>query len=85
VKLTLIIAGRYSSCKLSQQIWFDECSKHNIELDVLNLEHENGQSLATQLNLKSFPALILNNKIIAVGHPDIKTAEKIISDLIPSS
>jgi len=82
MKLILVIAGRYQSCKLSQQIWKNECLKHKIELDILNLENENGQALAEQLNLKSLPALILDNKIIAVGHPDTKTAENIITNLI---
>ena len=81
MKLILVIAGRYTSCKLSQQIWQNECLKHNIELDVFDLEDENGQIFAEQLNLKSFPALILDNKIIAIGHPDTKTAKKIVTEL----
>lgn len=81
MKLILVIAGRYSSCQVSKQIWQNECLKHNIEIDVLDLENENGQIFATQFNLKSFPALIMGKKIIAVGHPDTETAEKIITSL----
>lgn len=81
MKLTLILAGPYSSCVNTQQIWQKECSKHLIELNVLYFEDENGQDLAKQLNLKSFPALIADTIVIAVGHPDIHTAEKIIADL----
>ncbi|WP_126452173.1 hypothetical protein [Sulfuriflexus mobilis] len=81
MKLVLILAGPYSSCENTQQIWNMECLKYHIELDVISLEDENGQGLAKQLNLKSFPALIVDTTVIAVGHPDKHTAERIIADL----
>ncbi|MFV1982948.1 MAG: hypothetical protein ACC657_05345 [Thiohalomonadales bacterium] len=85
MKLILVITGRYTSCKLSQKIWQDECLKQNIDLDVIDLENENGKTYSKLLNLKSFPALIFNKNIIAVGHPDVQTAENIITDLISES
>lgn len=82
MKLILVLAGPYSSCQKTQQVWQEVCLKQNIELDAIDLEHERGLALADQLNLKSFPALIDNNKVIAVGNPDIQKAEKIITDLL---
>jgi len=84
MKLTLILTGHYSSCATIEKIWSEECSKHHIELDVVISETENGQNLAKQLNLKSFPALISGSKVIAVGRPDKHEAEKIIADLLKS-
>ena len=84
MKLILLLAGPYSSCQKTQQVWTDACLKQNIELDAIDLEHDEGQALADQLNLKSFPALINNNKVIAVGNPDIQKAEKFIADLLAS-
>ena len=82
MKLILLLAGQYSSCEKTQQVWHDRCAKKNIELEVLDLEHEHGQALAAQLNLKSFPALIHKNKVIAVGNPDQQKADEIISNLL---
>jgi len=82
MKLILLLAGPYSSCQKTQRVWQDVCLNHNIEISILDLEHENGQTLAERLNLKSFPALIHNNKVIAVGNPDKQKAEKIIIDLL---
>jgi len=84
MKLVLLLAGPYSSCQKTRHAWQETCFKQNIELDAIDLDNEKGQALAEQLNLKSFPALIHNNKVIAVGHPDKQKAEKIISDLLTS-
>lgn len=81
MKLILILAGPYSSCMSTQQIWQDACLTHQIKLEIFNLEDEKGQAIAKQYALKSFPALIVDEKITAVGHPDKQTAEKIIADL----
>ncbi len=82
MKLILLLAGPYSSCVKTQQVWQETCTKQNIELEVIDLEHAQGQALADKLNLKSFPALILNQKVIAVGNPDKLKAAKITAGLI---
>jgi len=66
----------------TQQIWQNACQKHHLELEAMDLEHGSGQAIAKQYDIKSFPALIVDGKITAVGHPDKQTAEKIIADLI---
>ncbi len=81
MKLILLLAGPYSSCVKTQHVWQEACKKQNIELEVIDLEQAQGQTLADQLNLKSFPALIINQKVIAVGNPDKYKAAKIIDRL----
>jgi len=81
----LLLAGPYSSCMKTQQIWQEACLKANLELEVLDLDSDHGQQLAERLNLKSFPALILNNKVIAVGNPSEQKAAKISSELNSNS
>ena len=85
MKLILLLAGPYSSCMKTQQVWEEACLNVNIELEVFDLESNRGQQLAEHLNLKSFPALILNNKVIAVGNPNEQKAAKIISELDSNS
>ncbi|MDH5394751.1 MAG: hypothetical protein OEW97_00610 [Gammaproteobacteria bacterium] len=82
MKLTLILAGPYNSCIATKDVWQQSCTKHNIDIEVTDLDDKKGQAITADLELKSFPALIYNNKVIAVGHPDIQTADKIISDLV---
>jgi len=81
MKLTLILAGPYTSCTATREIWSDVCHAQQIDIAVLNLEDEEGENIANQYDLKTFPALIHNHKIIAVGHPSKEDAYKIITDL----
>lgn len=84
MKLTLILAGSYTTCMSTKEIWQKACSHHHIDIEVFDLNDINGKQIAEQLNIKSFPALIVDEKVAAVGHPDKQAAERIISDLIKS-
>ena len=77
----LILAGPYSSCNATQIIWEEQCNNKNIKLKIFDLTHKDGQELSSKLNIKSFPALVINNKVVAVGHPDKQTAQKVIQAL----
>lgn len=81
MKAILILAGNYSACNITKQIWHDACSENNIKLDTLELSNEDGENYAKELRLKSFPALIIDEKVIAVGHPDLQTAKNILNTL----
>ena len=81
MKAILILAGPYSSCNATQIIWEEQCNNKNIELEIFDLTHKDGQELSSKLNIKSFPALIINNKVVAVGHPDKQIAQKVIQSL----
>lgn len=73
----LILAGPYSSCNETQRIWEKLCVDKGIKLTVFDLTNEDGKNLANKLNIKSFPALIIDNKVIAVGHPNEETAKNV--------
>ena len=81
MKAILILAGPYSSCNATQLIWEKLCSDKGIKIEIFNLKNKNGQEFAANLNIKSFPALIIDNKVVAVGHPNEQTAEKVIQSL----
>jgi len=81
MKAILILAGPYSSCVATQNNWQDSCSRQSVEFETHYLTDSAGKKLAEKLNIKSFPALVVNDKIVAVGHPDEQAAEKIIQNL----
>ncbi len=81
MKLTLILAGSYTSCTETREIWTDTCQTQQIDLEIFNLDDKQGENTARHYNLKTFPALIHDHKIIAVGHPSKEDAIKIITDL----
>lgn len=78
MKAVLILAGHYSSCHKTEMIFQKICDEKGIQLTVCKLTDKMGKIFIKDLNLKSFPALIVNNKVLAVGHPDEKSAKEII-------
>jgi len=82
MKAILILAGPYSSCSATEIIWKEVCKDKDISLTTFDSTQDEGQKLSSKLNIKSFPALIIDNTVIAVGHPDSQSAEKIIFSLI---
>ena len=82
MKAILILAGSYSSCDATKIIWQNLCSSNNINFEVHDLSNDQGKDIALEHNIKSFPALLFNNKVVAVGHPDEQSAEKIIETLV---
>lgn len=77
----LILAGPFSSCKTTQLIWEELCVARGISLNTFYLTNDDGKEVSIKLNIKSFPAFIINNKVLAVGHPDEKSAEEIMRTL----
>lgn len=81
MKAILILAGPFPSGKATQLIWQKLCDDIGIELKILDITNRDGQEFSTRLNIKSFPAFIIDNKAVAVGHPNGQTAKKIIQIL----
>lgn len=82
MKAILVLAGPYSSCDATKHIWQDLCLKYNIDFEVYENSHESGKEISLKHNLKSFPALIISDKVVAVGHPDEKSAASIFQTML---
>lgn len=82
MKLTLILAGPYTSCTATRDIWSEVCHARKIEIEIFNLGEKEGENKASQYNLKTFPALIHDHTVIAVGHPSKEDAFEIITNLV---
>ena len=78
MKAILILAGSDSSNSATELIWKEACKNRGITLTTLDSTHNDGQKLSSKLHVKSFPALIIDDKIIAVGHPDKQSAAGVI-------
>lgn len=80
--IQLVLAGPYSSCRDTEKIWSVACLQHELELEVLDLEKADGEALSLELNISSYPALVVNKVVKAVGNPDQETANKIIDKIV---
>lgn len=82
MKATLILAGPYSSCIETKNIWQSLCLKHNIDFEIYDLTESKAKDITKKMQIKSFPALIINNNVVAVGHPNMENANKVIQEIL---
>ena len=80
-KLQLILAGPYEACINTQKIWAEACEQYSLKIETTDLDEEPGITLEKSLNIKSFPAFIVDNEVKAVGHPNREAAFALIKNL----
>ena len=78
----LILSGISALNQSTEMIWKKVCEKNHIKLEIYNLSDNTLPENIQKLELTTFPSFIMNNKVMAVGHPDNQEAERIILNLI---
>ncbi|MFP3874724.1 MAG: thioredoxin family protein [Thiohalophilus sp.] len=84
MRLQLLIAGQLPSCLETRDVWQSVCEQQGVELELIEVEDEQGQELINKLGIKSFPVLLADGKIRAVGRPDPQHAADILQKLLIS-
>ena len=82
--IQLILSRTTAPGQHTEEIWQSVCKQNNLELQVHDIDSENARTLIDKVNIKTFPALIVDEKIVAVGNPDQQTANRIFRSLISS-
>lgn len=85
MKLQLLIAGQYPTCLETREVWQQVCLDKGLTLEIIELEQPEGQALIDRYGIKTFPVLIADDQIKAVGRPDPQSAQRIIHQLIDNS
>ena len=65
----------------AENIWRDACQRVGNSLAVLKPDDPKYQTVLEQLGLNTFPALVLDKRVLAVGIPTTETANKLLMDL----
>ena len=81
MKAILILARPFSKGATTKNIWQALCDDNHIEFETYDIADAIGKDIAEQHNIKSFPALIVNDKVVAVGHPDEDVARKVFDSI----
>ena len=82
MKLQLILTDNCTTCTRTITTWRELSESYGAEFEVLEHSTEKGTELAKQHDLKVFPVLLVDNKVIAVGSPDKERAKAIIDKLL---
>lgn len=80
--LQLIILENKASPEGGQDVWREVCRARGMELEIIDANGAEGQKLADALSLSTFPALIINGEIKAIGIPDKQMAGKVLDDAL---
>mgnify|MGYP000312309661 CR=1 FL=1 len=81
MKFQLILSDNCTACARTIKIWREGSELYKHEFEVLELGTQKGAELAKQHDLKVFPALLVDNKVISVGSPDKECAKTIVDKL----
>lgn len=81
MKIQLIIMGRTEQSQATENIWREICEAQGLSLQVADSQTMQGQSLVEKLALRTLPALVVNDRVIAVGQPDKVSARRILQIL----
>ena len=78
--LCLILDGNPASSN-AESIWRDACQHSGNTLEVLKPDDPEYQTVLEQLKLNTFPALVQDNRVLAVGIPTAETARQLLMGL----
>ncbi|MCK5091533.1 MAG: thioredoxin family protein [Gammaproteobacteria bacterium] len=81
MKLQLILTDNCTTCARTISTWRELSEQYGLEFEVVEHGTKKGLKLAEEHDLKVFPVLLVDNKVIAVGSPDKERAMAIINNL----
>lgn len=80
MNLCLILDTNLASDKAAT-VWRDACNDNGDTLEIVNTENTQYQPMVEKLHLNTFPALVRDNQVLAVGIPTPESARKLLTDL----
>lgn len=80
MNLCLILGTKLASHD-AKIIWRDASQNSGVTLEVVKPDNAQYQALIEQLHLNTFPALVLDNRVLAVGIPTAESARKFLMEL----
>lgn len=82
MKLQLLLSRQTDNYLETRDIWQQACRQLELPLEIVDLEDPVGENLAENLNIRSFPVLLVDGMIKAVGRPKSGDAITLLQSLI---
>jgi len=76
----VLLNDRCESCQSAIEIWSDVCSQHHVDCQVLDLDSKEGQKLAEQMHIATFPAILINGRLRAIGASSRDEVERLLGE-----
>lgn len=85
MKIQLLLSDTRDTAQYTRQTWQAVCDAMQVPLQSLTVEDAEGSALARQLELTTFPALVVDGTVKAVGTPSKTDATRILENILQSS
>lgn len=83
LKIELLVTPDCVPCAKAEALWREVSDKQGLSLTVLDRREREGKYLSRRFHLKTFPALVINGKLVAVGVQSRAEAESLLFSSAP--
>ena len=80
VKVELLTTRECEPCDKAIEVWRSACQALGLELVLRSDTDPVGSAIVERLRLKAFPAVLIDDRLVAVGVPDRAQAERLLRD-----
>lgn len=67
MKVQLLVSDSCHPCDQAEAIWRAVAAERELDFSVVNLADPEGRRLTEQLRLRTVPALVIDDKLVAIG------------------
>ena len=79
MKVQLLVSESCVPCHQAEKVWRQVAAERGLDFSVVSLDQPEGRSLATRLQLKTIPALLVDEVLVAIGVQSLDEARALIS------
>ncbi len=84
LQIVLLVSDDSAPCRSAERLWSALGTELGFKLQVVAIEQPEGSRLAHRLEVKSVPALVIDDKAISVGVPTIDDARVLLANWFPT-
>lgn len=79
MKVQLLISESCVPCSQAVKVWRQVAEERALDFSVVNLSDPEGRCLADKLDLRTIPAVVIDDLLVAIGVQSLEEARALIS------
>lgn len=79
-KVQLLVSEWCTPCRAAEAVWQQVAARRDVDFEVLDMAQPEARAVAQQHALRSVPAVVINNRLMAVGVQTLDQALALVAD-----
>ena len=79
MKVALLVSDACAPCVQAERVWHEVAAECALVFTVVNLDRPDGRALAERLQIKTIPALVVDDVLVAIGVQTLEEARALIA------